>query len=497
MRGLADIRRAVVLAGAAAALGLLSFPPFPLRFLSLIALGPLLWTIDQPPRRLFLWTWLFGGLAAGFHLWWLWFLIVPIETVTRVLLNIGVALLFAYLGLYTAVFAVLVRRIGLWSAPLVWPVLEYARTQLQIAFPWDLLGYSLTPYVSLIQPASLGGVFLVSGWIVLINLLVYRLLRRPRRVVSAVLLILAFAGPLLQYWLRLRPKDHGVRVAVVQPNVSPFDKGDLNSRERILDDLVGLTRAAASSRPKLAIYPETATLLDVTKSTAIGPRLRSAADSLGLEIFTGTPLYDDSNKTWHNGAVLIRPREWPPAQRYYKMRLVPFSEKIPYVDELPLLRRILGTADMGNWSRGTSPTLFRWSGGTLGCLICYEAIFPAPARTYAIQGADLLVNVTNDGWFGRLPGAHQHKEMSFMRTVETGLPLVRCANNGVSAVVDPYGQVLARTGFFDQEVLISHVPRPAAATPYRRSGDWFVAIAAAITLVGLGVRLARDRRRQR
>lgn len=481
-----------------------------------MALVPLFWIIrDAKPGRAFLWGWLFGGLTFGFHLWWLWLLVVPVEPVTRILLDLGVVLLFAYLGLYIGLFAWLTRRWGFWAAPLIWPLLELVRTKSQIAFPWGLLGYTMTPYVPFIQIASIGGVYLISAWLVLVNVLFYKLYasrftpdapdarrkasgvrRNARRMLGPALsLAAAFAVPLVFSAFYVRPLKPWFNVAIIQPNVSPFDKGDWDSREQIQADLARLTRQAAATKPDLILYPETATLVDVTRSTTIGPVIRGLADSLQTEIFTGTPLFDERRNSWHNGAVLIRPGEEPVKQRYYKMRLVPFSEKIPYVDELPIIRRIVGTADMGDWTRGHDYTVFNWSHGTLSALICFEAIFPDLTREFTRRGSQLLAVVTNDGWFGRLVGAQQHAELAVLRTVENGVPMIRSANNGISFIADPYGRVLKKTPLFTQAILAGPVPQPLAPTPYSRYGDWFMLACVLGLIVGLVVLRVRTRRK--
>jgi len=440
---------------------------------------------------------------AAAHLWWLWLLVVPVEPVTRILLDIGVVLLFTYLGLYVGVFAWLTRRWGIWAAPLIWPLLEFLRTQSQIAFPWGLLGYTMTPYIPFIQIASIGGVYLVSAWLVLVNVLLYQLLtglkpqassHKPRsRTVAwrAAWLGLAFVVPLLFAAFYVRPLKPWFNVAIIQPNVSPFDKGDWDSREKIQSDLVRLTKQAAASHPDLILYPETATLVDVTRSSSIGPVIRGLADSLGTEILTGTPLFDERRNSWHNGAVLIRPGEQLVKQRYYKIRLVPFSEKIPYADELPIIRKIIGTADMGDWTRGHNLTVFNWSRGTLSALICFEAIFPDLTREFTRRGSQLLAVVTNDGWFGRLVGAQQHAELAVLRTVENGVPMIRSANNGISFIADPYGRVMKKTPLFTQTILTGPVPQALAPTLYRRYGDWFMLACVLGLIAGLVVQRVR------
>ncbi|MEO0073788.1 MAG: apolipoprotein N-acyltransferase [candidate division WOR-3 bacterium] len=486
------IFRACLLAAAGLGLGL-AFAPFPCRFFAFLALVPLLYCVSRPEqKKTFLWGWFFGTVAAAAHLWWLWFLVVPVERTTRILLNIGVLVLFVYLGLYAGVFASLVRRISLWSAPLVWPLLEFFRSQLQIAFPWDLLGYSMTPWTAFIQPAALGGVYLVSAWVVLINLLILKLLLPGRRRLWAAVLCLTLTLPLLLGRARIHNLPRWFTVAIVQPNVSPLDKGDAQARRQIISDLVRLTREAGTEHPDLILYPETATLLDVTR-TGVRRIVRTLADSLDTEIFTGTPLHDERRGTWHNGAVLIRPGTdtiWP---RYYKMKLVPFSEKIPYADELPLLRRLIGTSDMGNWDRGWEYTIFEARFGRFSGLICFEAIFPEHCREFCRRGARLLAVVTNDGWFGRILGAQQHAELAVMRAVENGVPMIRSANNGISFIVDPFGRICQRTPLFVQTVLTGDVPRALADTPYRRFGNWFIVVCLLGTLVFAAVAAIRQR----
>jgi apolipoprotein N-acyltransferase len=397
------------------------------------------------------------------------------------------------------VFAAFTRRFGLWTAPFVWVVLEYARAQLEIAFPWDFLGYSMTPWLPFIQPAALGGIYLVSAWVVAVNLLAYRTLfpwRQPmrRRLRGAAWLLLIIILPLAWSALRVKPTEPWFRVAIIQPDVSPLDKGDWDSRERIQGDLLRMTREAAAKHPDLVVFPESATLVDVTRSPTLGHALRDMVDSLGIEIITGTPLWDIPRGTWHNGAVILRPYEDSVLQRHYKTRLTPFSERIPYADRLPFLRRLIGTADMGNWAIGHEHHVFDWANGTLSCLICYEAIFPDLTRTFTRLGSQLHVVVTNDGWFGRLPGIHQHAELSVMRAVETGLPLVRSANNGVSMIVDPYGRVLKRTPLFVQTTLEGMVPKPLAPTPYVRWGDWFIILSLIVMALAVVLRIIRRRR---
>ncbi len=412
---------------------------------------------------------------------------------TKFLLIIGVTLLFAYLGLYTAVFAILTKYTGLIFAPFIWAGLEFIRTKAEIAFPWGFLGYTQTPYIPFIQMSSIFGVYGISAWLVWINLLLYWIIKQykikdqkktRKQLVYFILLVLSFFLPLSYGLLRVKSNQNWFKVAIIQPNVDPNDKGDRASRNRIHSDLVILTQQALPKQPKLIIYPETATLNDITQDKDFRDVLQEMVDSNEVHLLTGTPVYDQEvSGRYYNAAVLFEPQKRL-TQGYKKIRPVPFSEKIPYADKIRLLKK-LETADMGDMTPGNVIRVFDFPIGKFATLICFESIFPDLIQEFTKRGADFLVNITNDGWFGKTPGPYQHAELSVMRTVENGVPLVRSANNGISFIVDPYGRILNKTGLFTQTVLIDNLPYPLKPTFYRRFGDIFALFS--LGLIGLGI----------
>ncbi|MEO0114916.1 MAG: apolipoprotein N-acyltransferase [candidate division WOR-3 bacterium] len=472
-----------------------AFSPFPLRFLAYFAIIGLFWVIENCNYKKTFWlAWLFGGLFAFFHLWWLYFLVVPVVPMTKFLLILGVTVLFAYLGLYTAVFAILTKYCGIIFAPFIWAGLEFIRTKSEIGFPWGLLGYTQTPYLPLIQMASIFGVYGISAYVVEINLLIYLIRKelslrtnndfQPKIFGLVVLLILSVLLPFSYGLFRLKPNQNWFKVAIIQPNVSPNEKGDRDSLKKNQNDLIVLTEKALPAQPNLLIYPETATLTDITQDKAFQAVLKNLVDSSKVYLLTGTPVYDrEVGGRYYNGAVLFEPGKelW---QGYKKIHPVPFSEKIPYADKVPLFKK-LETADMGDMTPGKVFRVFNFPYGRFSVLICFESIFPDLTQEFTKRGADFLINITNDGWFGRTPGPHQHSELSILRTVENGVPLVRCANNGISFIVDPYGRVLNKTSLFTQTVLIDNLPKPIKPTFYRRFGDIFAIVS--LGLVGLGL----------
>jgi apolipoprotein N-acyltransferase len=433
---------------------------------------------------------------------------VPVEPTTKILLYVGVTILFLYLGLYTAVFSIITKYLGLTFAPLVWAVLEFIRTKSEIGFPWGFLGYTQTSYTSVVQIASIVGVYGLSAWVIWINLLIFWIFQKKHKLTYLLILLLSFILPIGYGLIRVNTSSlqTPLKVALVQPNVGPNEKGDLKSRVRLTDELIGLINKATEQKPDLVILPETATLVDITRSEELGTKLQAIADSNNVYLFTGTPLYAPGGSIYYNGAVLFEPhlriidsmvfsdtskyKAKPVFNKIYrKIHLVPFSERIPYADKVSLFRKI-ETGDMGDCTPGKEYTIFKIQRETgkiqnFGCLICFESILPDLTRGFTKRGADMLVNITNDGWFGKTPGPYQHSELAIMRSVENGVPLVRCANNGISLIADPYARVKNRTKLFTQTVVIDLVSAPLSSTFYRLFGDVFIYIAIAIIIIGV------------
>lgn len=470
-----------------------AFSPFPLRFFAYFALICLFWVIDRfSYQKTFFYGFVFGSTFAFFHLWWLYFLVVPVVPATKILLILGVTVLFAYLGLYSAIFAILVKYTGLIFAPFIWTGLEFIRTKSEIGFPWGFLGYTQTPYTPLVQMANIFGVYGISAWLVWINLLIYWLINTEKRKRYAIgsILVLSFLLPLTYGFIQLKPNQNWFKVAIVQPNVSPYEKGNRESCQKIQDDLVKLTKAAISLNPNLIVYPETATLTDITQDQEFRKVLQTIVDSGAIHLLTGTPLYDRVvSGRYYNGAVLFEPnREL--RQGYKKIHPVPFSEKIPYADKISLLQRFQ-TADMGDMTPGKIFRVFNFLYAKFSVLICFESIFPDLTQEFTKRGADLLINITNDGWFGKSPGPYQHAELSIFRTVENGVPLIRSANNGISFIVDPYGRILNKTNLFTQTVLVDSVPKPLKSTFYRCYGNIFALFSLFFSVLGVTRQLMR------
>jgi len=260
-------------------------------------------------------------------------------------------------------------------------------------------------------------------------------------------------------------------------------------QDSIGDRMERLTRAAVATTPPpdIVLWPETALPYYVRLEPAKYARLLGLAKELKTPILLG---YPDARLDQHGGVQTTNAAGLVLASgklrgQYDKIHLVPFGERIPFQKLFPFLGHVdLGQAE---WTPGTRPVVFSGAGPAFGVLICFESIFPQLARRYAIEGAQYLVNITNDEWFGKTAGPIQHADLAILRSVELGMGLARCANTGVSMLIDPYGRVQARTPLFAEAILSGTVDAGVGPTTYTEWGDWLTWIAIALVAALIAV----------
>jgi apolipoprotein N-acyltransferase len=486
------MRLAVALA--AGALMPLAFAPFGWFPLALFAPAVLfaLWQTASP-RQAFWQGYLFGLGMFGFGVYWV-YISIHVYGHSPLPLAVGVMLLFvAFLALFPALTGYLATRALqpagaarlVWAMPAVWVALELIRGWFLTGFPWLNIGYSQIDSL-LAWWAPVAGSYGVSFMTVLGAALLTLLLSagaNTRWLGGLGLGVLFAASFLLGRVDWTTPLGDELRVSIVQGNIDQALKWVPAERDPTLETYLSLSRREWQDpdwKPALILWPETAipAFYHEVAETFL-PALEREAQQAGVSLVAGIPVLERSDWQYYNALMSLGDNR----AFYYKQHLVPFGEYLP-------LRSLLGTLlqvmplPVADFSAGRpDQALLRAAGYPMGSSICYEVIF-GNAIAAALPEAAWLVNVSNDGWFGDSPAPHQHLEMARMRALETGRYLLRATNTGISAIIDPDGQVRARSPQFETAVVRGTIRPYAGATPYVRFGDYpVILLVAGILLV--------------
>ena len=366
-----------------------------------------------------------------------------------------------------------------------WVAAEYARAQLGLRSPWASLGYTQVGSEGVLQLAAFGGHYAVGALVAFVNasaaegIRVLRLATAPRRsraiagLVGALLVVAAGSWVWGAHRLEATAGEApGATIALVQGAVAPELLWRRETAPRVLRRHLSLTAEvlAESPAPEFVVWPETAVPTPVD-DPVFGPALR-AAGAGRVPVLLGAPRRETRDGSLHhfNSAWLLRPDGG--VEHYDKRRLLPFSETHP-LDGLAALGTP-GDLDPGPYTAGEAPGLFTVGSLRIGVLICMEALYPELAREAVDAGARVLVNLSNDAWYRGRGGAEQHFAPVVFRAIETGVPVVRAAATGITAVVGPSGRVVARLPANEPGVLLGPTPAPhATPPPYLALGDAF------------------------
>ncbi len=479
-RGLALPRHDWLLVGAGAILLTLAYPPFHLLLPSFVCLVPVVWLIvgaaddARPFRRRVVQGFWYGLLSQGLVLNWM---VVALWHFTP-LSGLGYAATILILACYSAVLfgatGEIVRRTGLPYAvvlPILWTALEWwVGHQGDIRFPWLGLGTSLTGYPTLVQIADVVGARGVTFLLVVANTVLAMTWVERRRRRAALRLVAVGAGVLaaLAYG-RWRERTLPVRplgtVVLVQPNDE--EKWEERGPNEVFGDLLALSRQGLEmDHPGIVLWPEAAV-------TAWLPNPRFEVPIGMLARAYHTPfliggLHQPPGDEYYNAAFFFDStgsRAGYPV--YHKRYLVPITERVPFLNP-----RWFHLKFFGGFGVGEPGALYDTGLGSFGVIICYESAFEDLTRRYRAMGADFVVNITNDMWFGKTAGPYQHLAHLVMRAIENRVGIPRAANTGVSGVVDPLGRIHDRTRLGEKTVVLARVETTDVRTIYTRLGDW-------------------------
>lgn len=512
-------RRALTafLAGAVAAF---SQPPFDFFAVGFVSFTVLVWLLDgaagRPGERLLMrvlrpfligWWFGFGYFVAG--LWWIGNALLVEADAFAWALPLAVLGVPALLALFYGVATALARL--MWSdgpariaaIALAFGIAEWLRTFVLTGFPWNAIGQAAMPIPPLMQSVGVVGMVGMNALTVLVFAMPAVLAERRGRIAGlslAALLIVLHAG---YGYVRISTADTAgeeplVQVRLVQPSIVQSSKWDAGMRDTIFSTYLDMSRWPAQEgapRPDLIVWPETSVpfilserpdalvvlgqLVEEGQTLLLGAvRMEGAGAGQSARYYNSVTAINDSGETY---------------DAIDKIRLVPFGEYLPLSDLLSRFGMSRLVESVADFSAGSQRRPIVTAGGVSALpFICYEIIFPGIAG-YGDEDADLILNVTNDAWFGDTPGPYQHFRQAQIRAVEAGRPLVRSANNGISGVVDAYGRTIDAFAMNAVGVLDVAVPRQKLHAPV----DPGLAGAGILVILGLWTSIAsiRDRRR--
>lgn len=496
-------RRDYLLAVVSGLLLAFSFPKAGIAVLAWVALVPLLLACSRKSAAKAAKLGFAAGLACyGAVLYWI---NIAVTTYGHLPLAVSIfifTVLVAYMAAYFAVLCCFMRlgeKNGIPSVvslPLLWVSLEYVRSFLLTGFPWASLGYSQYRILPLIQVADITGVYGLSFLVALCNAVVYLAIRgyvkgrggKGEYPVRSGIVFAILAATVFGYgFVRLSDPAAGesMKVALVQGNIDQSIKWDPEFRDATISIYEKLTRQASVGGVDLVVWPESAAPFFFQDGGMPSRRIAALAAEIRSPILFGSPAYDDVNdrRNLYNSAFLLS-GEGRLLGRSDKMHLVPFGEYVPLAKALPFVRKLV--EGVGDFSPGERITALDPGKGKIGVLVCFEGIFPELSRHYARAGARLLVNITNDAWYGKSSAPYQHLSMATFRAVENRMPLVRAANTGITAFIDSNGRIASETPLFKEAFLVDRVVLGNTVTFYARFGDVFAVLCILVSLAMAG-----------
>lgn len=456
-----------------------ALPPVDLIFLIIPAYSGLfyLWWQSESNRQAFFTGWWFGLAYFASGLYWFAYALLVEPDKFAWMIPFAVLGLPSVLAIYYGLACVLARLLrnrlplsGLLQMMMfavIWTGVEVLRGYLFTGFPWNLAAYSWSFSEAMVQPVALVGSYLYSGWTVLLALLPATWLLTTDKKKRAIALGLSAVMVALPYaygaWrLQEHPTAYTDRMLqVVQGNIPQAHKWDPNKQYETVQIYKQLSSKPGLPEDAIIVWPETAYPYFLEEKTPPVNFIAEALPKRGI-LLTGAMRAEWNEdhkgiKRFFNSLHAVRP-DGSVEAAYDKVKLVPFGEFVPLRGILPVEKITYGIQD---FTRGAGAEVMQLKEApSLQPLICYEAIFPqfTPAGG---QKAEWLLNVTNDAWFGVSSGPYQHLQMARFRAVEQGLPLVRAANTGISAVFDAYGRELAHLPLNERGAITMQLPKPA------------------------------------
>lgn len=469
----------------------ISYPPIPFPYFIFIAFVPYFFILNKTEQ-----------LIKRMHYSYLTFFVFNLITIYWVgswtkeadpfLMISGGLLLFVNPALYLIpvflhhyALKTIGKKGALFLFPFFWVFFEYLYTLTDLRFPWLTLSNSVTGFNIFVQIAEIIGAYGISLLILFINLLFYLLIsdyqekKKINFLIGNAIFSIFVAAIIYGVIKNNVDYDRGekVRVGLIQPNLNPWEKWSGGNLEEQIDLYLELSQKAVDKGAKIIVFPESALpvyLLSGNYDFEVS-RIRNFVNKNNIFLLTGMPdinFYyegekapEDAKETKVSGAkytsfnsILGFSPDSFAIQKYGKIKLVPFGEKVPFVEEIPLLGDLIKwQVGISSWNTGSETKVFEYGKNKIGGVICIESIYPDFVAEFVQKGAGLITVVTNDSWYGYSSGPFQHKEISRLRAIENRKYVVRAANGGVSCIIDPHGKIISETELFTRDVLVGDI----------------------------------------
>lgn len=472
------------------------FPNFSLGFLAWIALLPLLVIIyEATPKASFFLGWLSGAVFFLGLIYWL----LALYSLVNGLAILAWAGLAIFEGLFIGIFAFgagLIRRnFGSWwrlfTIPALWAGLEFVRSSGFWAFPWGVLGYSQQSFSELTQIVAATGIYGISFLVLLINVALVEIyfssVEKPKGKLKGSLRYLAVALIILfevigSGFILLnssaksekagRKMQARTRIVAVQGNIAQEEKWDPLKEHYIKKVYYDASKKAENSKPYLIIWPESSVPAFLLHDKPYLSKLESLVTKHGNYLLVGS-LHLDSKGRQYNSAIMLAPKS-KVVKKYDKLHLVLFGEYVPFKFISDIFQRFKKLSWIGESIQpGREYTVFTTDRGKFSTVICFESGDSSLCRRMVKAGAQALIVITNDAWFGKTACGAQHLQISSFRAIENNLYVVQVANTGISGFVNPQGQIIKKSGLFQRQLLAGDISFRDAKTLYLRWGDFF------------------------
>ncbi|MCL4542306.1 MAG: apolipoprotein N-acyltransferase [Deltaproteobacteria bacterium] len=481
------------------------FPDFNFEFLAWFALIPLLYVINKSGgfKESFFYGFIAGLVSYVVIMYWIVYTVHVFGNLPYYIAVFALLLLSAYLSLYIALFAgfskILLnnyKRLGIILIPSCWVFFEFLKSNLLTGFPWENLGFSQYLNLSFIQISNIIGAFGLSFIIVLINYSIFHFIffknemSKRQALFELILVLFVFISVILYGYYNVYSVGASLKnkkpleVALIQGNIGMFQKWKI-TKKRTTRIYLNLTKESLKYKPKIVVWPETALPYIISFYPRYWSRVMDFVKKNNIDLVFGTigaRFFDGKYRYYNRDYMFGKSGEY---SYYDKNHLVPFGEYVPLRHRFPFLAHILKGAGIGDFTPGKKFRILEAGKIKAGSMICYEAYFDSLVRNFSKDGANLLISITDDAWYGKTAAPYQDMSMTVFSAVENDRYVARAGNSGISGIISPDGRILEETNIFKRTFMEGYVRLINKKTFFALYGNIFAYVVMALFSLSL------------